>query len=318
MAGRAVMETGKDILAKVLGSSDLPTVPGLALRIIRMAQDPEVRVEEMAELIGHDPALAAKLLRTVNSAFYGLRRQVSTLSRAVTVLGTRGVSALAVGFSVAGILRTTTASSACDLAPVWELNVHSAVTARLLAERTRYPAPEEAFVAALLQDIGVLGLHRTLGAPYDCVYESVMDHEALERLERAALGTSHPEVGGAMAWHWSLPDVLVSAIACHHCPEAAPEAARPLVRIVHTARLIAGIVLASDARSVTLTAYESVRGCLGLDAKDLEQILRDVVDSTSELVSLFDVRPIPRDELESALASACDALTEFALSGDSA
>ena len=94
-----------EVIERALSSPSLPSLPGVALQVLRLAQDPDVSIHRLADVVSKDPALTGKILRTVNSLFYALRKSVSSLSRAVVVLGINGVRTLTLSFSLAGELR---------------------------------------------------------------------------------------------------------------------------------------------------------------------------------------------------------------------
>jgi len=188
---------GNDLLEKVLNSPNLPTMPGVALQVLQLARDPDTDSRRVAKAISSDPALAVKVLKTVNSGFYALRTRVSSLSRAVVVLGMQGAKALALGFSLAKQFNAAD-TAGFDLDTFWRRSVYSAVAAKAICTRIRSSREEEAFLAALLQDIGTLGIHWAIGDEYDQVHARASDHEHLPQAEADQWGLHHGAVGAEM------------------------------------------------------------------------------------------------------------------------
>lgn len=179
------------LLAKIKGNPQLPSLPAVAVRVLELAKQSNASVENVTKVISSDPALAAKVLKTVNSSFYGLPHQVSTISHALVLLGMQTVKTLALGFSLASGLNAGK-SSRFDYVRFWRQSLFSAVAARTLAKVLGDREPEEAFLAGLLSDIGTLAMHRGLGAEYDVLLEACGgDQVELVRLSREKFDLDH-------------------------------------------------------------------------------------------------------------------------------
>ncbi|MES1209404.1 MAG: HDOD domain-containing protein, partial [Pseudomonadota bacterium] len=185
-----------DVLkAKLEQCSTLPSIPAVAVRVLNLCQRDDLDLLEIADAVGNDPALAAKILKLVNSPVFGLRQEVKTISHALALLGVNAVRTLTLSFSLVRDLRK---SQQKGLQSYWRRSIVSAIAAKELSAAMRFPAGEEAFLAALLQDIGILALGRVCGRDYDRVAAGAGDdHLLLADLERAAFGADHAEVG---AW----------------------------------------------------------------------------------------------------------------------
>ena len=135
-------------------------MPAVAIQILDLCQKDEPDMSEIAKLIGSDPALSAKILRLTNSPVYGLKCQVRTVSHAICLLGLSAVRPLALSFS---LVKGLQARDRKALTWFWKRSLLSAVAARELAAATNYRLAEEAFLGALLQDIGVLAMRQLAG-----------------------------------------------------------------------------------------------------------------------------------------------------------
>jgi len=301
-----------EMVRKILDCPSLPTLPSVAIEVLRLARDPDVDMHQMAEVIGRDSALAGKILKTVNSVFYSPRHPVATLSRAVVVLGTQAVRTLTLGFSLVRSLRNAETGD-FDLREYWQRSVYSSVAARLLATEAGMKQSEEAFVAALLQDVGMLGIRAALEEEYDALHAEAGDHESLPEAETAAWGVDHAVIGAKMAESWSLPSVLVAPIAWHHCPRRAPEDLRPIAEVVCTARLVARVFIGEQPGAYTADARDAAEAYLGMGPDEFGQLLQSVCESVEEVAALFEVSIGSAEDNDRILAEAREALLELAL-----
>src|SRR5262249_3832394 len=158
-----------------------------------------------------DQALAAKILRTVNSSFYGLRRPCSTINQALVMLGLSTVKSLALSFSLVASLGAG-AHEEFDFVSYWRRGLYTAVAARLTPEAAGILQDGEASLGGLLQDAGRVAMPKALGRKSLHVLLSANPHRELARLELAAFETQHPEVGAMLAQRWKLPPDLVMPV----------------------------------------------------------------------------------------------------------
>src|SRR5438477_12916018 len=131
----------------------LPSLPSIAMQVLDLAQKADVDIAEIARIISKDPALSGKILRTVNSSFYGRSQHVSTISHALVILGLQSVKTLVLGFSLVTALKGGAVRGFKHLT-YWRRSIYAATAARTLASKVRVVQQEESFLAALLMDIG--------------------------------------------------------------------------------------------------------------------------------------------------------------------
>ena len=195
------------LLQKIESVPQLPSLP--TVKVLELAKQSNASVSSVAKVISSDPALSAKVLKTINSSFYGLPLQVSTIDRALVLLGMQSVKTLALGFSLAGSSNSRR-SSKFNHTRFWRQSLFSAVAARAVAKAVKHQDPEEAFLAGLLSDIGTLAMHWALAREYDVLLEaSEGDQIELVRRSREKFDLDHAQVGGAMAEHWNFPAGMV-------------------------------------------------------------------------------------------------------------
>lgn len=209
-------------LVSALGDQELPSFPAVLWSVLEKLREPDASMAEIGRLLSADPGLSVRLLRTVNCAAYGMRREVNSVSHAVMLLGRRRVESLVLAVAVQD---TMPIHAEGGFSPVdfWRTAAHRAVTAHSLARIVEPALADLSFTAALLQDMALplLTLHR----PDE--YQGVMaawrggDGE-LETLEQQALGFDHAEVAGWMSESWAFPSELQGAIGDHHLGAGAP------------------------------------------------------------------------------------------------
>lgn len=277
----------------------LPSLSGVALRLVTLARNPDVDLGEISDLLSHDPALATRILRVANSPLYSHYQRARSLGQAIRVLGLNTTVTLSLGFSLTNSLREVQ-TSGVDLDAFWRRALISALVAQLLGQQCKIHAREELLLAALLQDIGRLALDVALPGCYPVVDAAILSQDALVALERAQLGTDHIEVGAWLSEEWHLPDYITRAIEGSHGhdrPHGLGDLAE-FVGCVTASGPIADIYLAADSAAAVATAQEVASSCLGLSAANLDAVLGRLVDSLPEIESLFQMSVLPPAQAE--------------------
>ena len=301
------------LLDKVLQSPRLPSLPTIALDVISLAQQ-DANMDRIAETLRHDPALSSKILKTANSAFYGQSQTISTITRALLVLGLSAVKTLALGFSlVANLKRRGDASF--DHVEYWRRSLYTATAARTLSQHLRTARREEAFLGGLLQDLGMVAMSQGLGDEYaQLVQQAGADHAALRMLEQETFGMDHAEVGAALAEKWKLPPMLVAPIRYHENPDAAGEDVQRLVRSVALGNRVAEIFLSEEGGAAALETYRTQAATWFAVQSDLaDRMLREIHQETDDMARLFDLPTGDLGNADEILARANETLTEITL-----
>jgi putative nucleotidyltransferase with HDIG domain len=195
----------------------LPTLPTVALKLNKMLGDQEASIKELSKMVEHDQAMVSRILRLVNSAFYGSRSTINNIPHAVILLGFNTVRNAIVSVSVIDALSGKQSSEEFDITDFWKHSVAVALTSKNIAERTRLIPTDESFTAGLLHDIGKVVLWQFFPEDFGQVWASVhTDHLSFHEAEKKMLPVTHAEIGGHLAKKWALPDSLVDAITYHH------------------------------------------------------------------------------------------------------
>lgn len=201
----------------------LVSPPEVWVRLNEVVNDPHSSASDVAEITARDPALAARILKIVNSPYYNFPSKVDTISRAVTILGTSDLFALATAVSAARVFANIP-STLVKPENFWRHSICTGLAARKLAKRCGVLRGERLYVAGLLHDIGSLILYRKFPNKVSAVLlASAGDEEVLARVEQEMFGFDHAELGGALLELWNLPVSLLSAVRYHHDPEQATD-----------------------------------------------------------------------------------------------
>lgn len=252
-------------------SVTLASLPETVTRTQALINSPDSSATEIGDSLSHDPALTARLLRIVNSPYYGFAAQIETVSRAITLIGTLELLDLVLATSVVRLFDDIP-RELVTMDKFWEHSLYTAVTARILAQRGRAPNTERYFIAGLIHDIGELVLfsQRPLQSAEALRLVQEKPGEQLAA-ERQVFGFTHGQVGAELARAWNLPPSLVTAIQHHHAPDDAD-----------SFQLEAAIVHCADAIGISVKSALPERDALPYlsgEAWDLLGIPRDDIES---------------------------------------
>lgn len=281
----------QQLLDRILKCERLPSFPAIAARVIEMCGDEKVSVRELGEVLSHDTAISTKILRTINSSFYGLRSRVTTVERATAMLGINAVKMLALGFSLVPQLKGMGGDD-FDPTVIWKRSLYAAVGAHTIAREVKFEHYEEAFIAGLLQDLGVIVMLQALRAEYVKVIEGVIEaHGKLRMTEAEAFDLDHAQVGQALAEKWILPPILVAAIGKHEVPDEAIPEYQPLVRSVMLGAKAADCFLCSDEQKASRVKIylRYAQQWFELGHEDAGRFLEAIEVGTKELGKLFEI-----------------------------
>ena len=234
----------------VSGMQCLPSLPTLYLEVVEEAEAPNGSLEKIGKIIERDMAMTAKVLQLVNSAFFGLRRQVSSPLQAVSLLGIDTIKALILSAQVFGHfhLQHTPSFSLHDL---WHHSMAIAACTKRIAqsENCQRPLMNAMFMAGLLHDVGKLVLAANLPQQYEEALQRMQTEGLADwQVEQAVLGTSHAEVGAYLLGLWGLPEPIVEALAFHHSPSACTDRSLSPLTTVHVAN---GLLHTSGMQDMT-------------------------------------------------------------------
>ncbi len=269
-------QTGKDLKSIVADISELPTLPQVAVTLMDLLDDPKTSAPEINRVMARDPALAAKILKLVNSAYYGLSNRVASLNQAIVILGFKTVKSIALSASVMGLFKERGQAGAFDRAQFWKHSIACACVARLVARKQKGVDPEVAFSAGLLHDIGKLVLDHYMADDMEAIVKAAGDaRSSFLDAEQSILQTNHAEIGQWLAEKWGLPKELASVIGYHHRMADAPSP--EFVAVMEFSNYLAKVKgLAASGSFETPEIGKDVRALLALDSSDLPELVNTI------------------------------------------
>lgn len=209
---------GKDWKEIVAWVGDLPPLPQVAAQAIALIEDPDSTAGKLSDLLGKDPALAARVLKIANSAMFSCQREITTISQAIMVIGFKALK----GIIVAATLRQLNRKFGPVEKMIWENSAATAVICRLLTQKLKKPYVDEAFLLGLLHDLGKLVMMRQIPTEYAKVIEEGKKGVVYTEGEQKFLGFSHPLIGALVAKKWNFSADTCQVILHHHDPYTNP------------------------------------------------------------------------------------------------
>lgn len=226
--------------------SHIATLPEITLKIIELVESPTSTAQDLHKVIANDPALCSRILKVVNSAFYGLPGQIGSINRAIVLLGLNAVKNIAIAASLAKLFRGGSLTPNFSAKDLWSHSIATAAASKLIADQTKLGLADECFLAGLIHDLGVIveiqyDRHRlieVLGrvAP-NAGGEPVED---MLKIEEEVFGATHQDFGFGLCEKWKFPRTFINVCGFHHRPLELPEEARTIVSIVSVADRLAG------------------------------------------------------------------------------
>lgn len=226
--------TPKEYVANV---KNLPSISSVAVKVEELLNSPTSNADDFDSVISQDPALTAKLLKMVNSAFYGLTYKVESISRAVTIVGFKQIRELVTTMAVLDAFEGFE-NELLDLKSFWEHSLFCGIAGRVFAIFTRAPNPDVYFTAGLLHDVGKLILLSHSPLEYKEVLRMNETNGKLSyESEQQIFGFTHCNVGAELCRLWNHPEALIETVAYHHQPALGSQDNR-LVPMIHLADLV--------------------------------------------------------------------------------
>jgi diguanylate cyclase (GGDEF)-like protein len=276
---------------KIWTSSQLPTLPAVAMKLLILSRDPDADITRIVELIKSDPALSAKILKATNSAYYAFSKRITSIDHAVPLLGTTVVFSLALSFSLVDVARNRSARTEAFVA-YWTQSLVQAAASEALGRMRSEDGAADFFLAGLLIDLGRLAMLTTVPAEYQPVLEqSKAKRQWLHDAELELLGTTHVQIGAELMRRWNLPDELIRTIELHHAPVEELQAARGhehyhLICASATAAAI-GDYFRQDHKGLALTRLRELASALySLDEDALTALLETIRSRSYEAADL--------------------------------
>lgn len=256
---------------------DVASLPAAGQRVLSLTESDTTSPEELRDAIQGDPVLVARILRRLNSSYFGLSHKIADVRTAVNLLGVREIRNLAITVFISKMFEEDGSHGPYRREGLWSHSVAVGVCARLVARVCGRSTPEEAYVSGLLHDIGLILLDQTLRRHFVRVLEEIGPNIPTCDVETQILSFDHATLGGYVAQRWNFPQQIVDAIAYHHQPLSYTGAHKDLVYLVSIANY-----LCSRAGKTSLGVHnvaappDEVYSGLGLDHVSLTIICSEL------------------------------------------
>ncbi len=275
----------QDIIKKI---DKLPTLPFVVSSLNDLIKNPNTSAADIHAVIVKDQALSSRILKLVNSAFYGFSERISSISHAIVILGFNTVKNVALTASVLNMFKGEE-NDGFDQKQFWIHSLAVAATSRMVAGRAKLPSVEDIFVAGLMHDIGKLVLHQFAHDEFVKIRQLVGEKNMLIRdAENEVLeGINHSQVGAWLATRWKLPGGLVQMIGFHHRPALAGQLLKPVACIHLADILVRALDIGSGGDNMVPRISKDAWNALGFSYADLDAIMKDMENELADAEQLI-------------------------------
>ncbi|TWT45339.1 HDOD domain protein [Phycisphaerae bacterium RAS1] len=277
------------LLKAISRVTEISSLPEITTRIVQAVEDPKATAHDLHEIVKSDPALATKILKVVNSAFYGLPAQIASLDRAILMLGLSAVKNIALAASLTRLFKAEPLGPQFEPRDLWRHCIAVGVCARMLAESGGCSRPDEAFVAGLVHDMGLLIVQQTFGDKLrEVVTRCFSAPTSFCATEQSIIGADHQAFGAALAAKWKFPPALRNVITFHHDPGALRPEFKKLVTEVYVADTLCcqqqcGFWLTAG----TQTIPDEMLSLISVERSQLDEIAAALPERIQEAEAIF-------------------------------
>lgn len=273
--------------ALVKDLNNLVALPQAYVQINQMINSPKYSAMDIGKVIAQDTDLSARLLRIVNSSFYGIPVPIETISRAVTIVGTSDLHDLALATSASRIFKDIPGEM-MDMGEFWGMSVYTGIVASTLAEKCNILHSERLFVQGMLHDIGRLPIYLRLPEKArEILLITEGNYDMLPGAEHDVLGFTHAEVGALLTHAWNLPEGIQTVTRYHHQPELA-STYKIETSLIHISSILAECETLDENIDEILGRVDPYAWrTTGLTPQDVESILDGIPQQAAEILKLM-------------------------------
>lgn len=298
-AGQTLGETGMDttaeqreqvVSAAIREISHIATLPEITLKIIDLVEDPKSTAQDLNQVISNDPALCSRILKVVNSSFYGLPGQIGSINRAIVMLGLNAVKNIAIAASLAKLFRGGDLTPEFSARNLWNHANQVAAASKMIADRLKLGLGDEAYLAGLIHDLGIMV---EMQFDRNALIEVIQaqgpgpDGAPLNDMlvvERSVFGADHQDFGHALCKKWKFPETFQRVTGFHHRPLDLAAENRTITTIVHIADKMTGTLEGGFRLDLpTLDIDSNVLDAIKLSREQLDQLAVDLIEVAATL-----------------------------------
>lgn len=217
---------------------EISTLPEITMRIVQVVQDPRSTAHDLHKIVRNDPALSSRVLRVVNSAFYGLPGQIGSIDRAIMMLGLNAVKNIAIAASLSKMFKGGAKHDDFSGKDLWTHSVATGAANKLITSVIGLALPDEAFLAGLIHDIGLVAVLQCRGSDISKIIDLAKGGMAFPQAEEKVIGTDHQAIGSALAEKWKFPRPFQYVTGYHHNPTDLSRDHRLLTVVTHISDII--------------------------------------------------------------------------------
>ena len=269
----------------------LPVLPAVYMKLTHLLNVPDTSIRMISNIISEDQAVAAMVLKIVNSAAYGFYNRIGDLQHAIVILGLNEIKSLVLATSMYKVVNEFKSSSAFDMQEFWKHSIGCAISAKVLAETAYLKNPEDVFTGGLLHDIGKLIHAAYLREEFDGVVANVVETGSqMSESEKKILGFDHAQTGSALAEKWRLPRETVNMIAHHHLSYM-PDTLTKEIAAVHIGNsLCIALRMGSGGDKRVPIVNQKAWEILDLNLSDLEYVMQKSTKLFEESISIMEFK----------------------------
>lgn len=260
---------------------NIPSLPEIITKSIEIMQDKNASVADLSKIISNDIGLTARVLKLVNSSYYGFPKQISTIHQAIIILGFTTVKGVILSASIFKMF-TPKGNQTFDYKNFWKHSLLTATAARMISKKTTLNTQEDIFSAAFLHDIG-----KIIFAQYDwenysnvCKYEYETDNELLQKEEQEC-GLNHCEIANMVAYSWNLPEIFCDIITYHHNPNASEKYKKECF-VVYVANVIVSAIMSNKNLNIDNIPLDILEN-LNISGDNIIEIHEELVNIAKDI-----------------------------------
>ena len=280
----------EEILQVLRNIRNLPTLPDVVMEILRLCDDQSATTREISQLIEKDPVLTTKVLKLVNSSYFGLSKEIFSVNQALVLIGYNNLKSLIMSASMLQVFHQDSQVGSFSRKALWKHSIGVGIGARFLAKRLRIGDSEQAFVAGLIHDVGKVIIDWFFHPQFEEIIGMVdRDQCWIRDAESRVMQVTHEEVGSYLASRWNLPDMLIEAIAFHHSPSCSQEHAVTAAQVQLADALIRelGIGYGGDPTIPQVDGEISTILSISESPDELVEDLREELEKSEDLFGMF-------------------------------
>ena len=278
--------TANEIAGKTI---EIETLPEVTVRIIEVVQDPRSTAHDLHRIVSNDPALSARVLRVVNSAFYGLPGQIGSIDRAIMLLGLNAVKNIAIAASLTKMFKDSTPCDDFSGKDLWTHCVAVGAANKLITCAIGLALPDEAFLAGLIHDLGLVALIQCYSNRIPEIVNHVKAGIPFRQAEEKIIETNHQEIGMALTAKWKFPRSFHYVAGYHHNPLDLAKENRLLAAVTHISDILCagkslGLSLTVEKQEVPAELMEEI----GLTEEKLNEVNERIEEELSVVKALIE------------------------------